>query len=198
LFFHGIIVRMDKPLNLIILGPQGSGKGTQAQMLAKRFNLAFLGSGDLLREIAKTDTLLGREVHQTINVEGRHMRSEVISQVIKEKLHALPRDQGVILESYPRNLEQYEEFKKFWPETERGDYLILYIHLSEEESIKRMMLRKRLDDTDDTIHKRLELFNSLTKPMIEEMDKQNRVIRIDGAPSIEQVNEEILSKLNEK
>ena len=158
---------MDKPLNLIILGPQGSGKGTQAQMLAKRFNLAFLGSGDLLREIAKTDTLLGREVHQTINVEGRHMRSEVISQVIKEKLHALPRDQGVILESYPRNLEQYEEFKKFWPETERG-------------------------------HKRLELFNSLTKPMIEEMDKQNRVIRIDGAPSIEQVNEEILSKLNEK
>lgn len=189
---------MNKTLNLIILGPQGSGKGTQAQLLAKKLNLVFLGSGDLLREIAKTDTSLGREVHQTINVEGRHMRSEVISQLIKDKLQSLPKDQGVILESYPRNLEQYEEFKKFWPETGRGDYRVLYIELSEEEAKKRMGLRKRLDDTDETIRKRLELFNSLTMPLIAEMQKDGKIISINGAPSIEAVHKEVLRKLNLK
>lgn len=186
---------MNQRLNLIILGPQGSGKGTQAELLAKKFNLAFLGSGELLRDIATTDTPLGREVHQTINVEGRHMRSEVISQVIKDKLQSLPKDQGVILESYPRNLEQYEEFKKFWPTTSRGDYQVIYIELSEAEGIKRMGLRKRLDDSPETIKKRLELFNTLTLPMIREMEKKGRVVRINGAPSIEEVHEEIVNKL---
>ena len=189
---------MNKALNLIILGPQGSGKGTQAALLANKFNLAFLGSGDLLREVAKTDTPLGREVHQTINVEGRHMRSEVISQIIKDKLQSLPKEQGVILESYPRNLEQYKDFKNFWPSFGRGDYQVLFIELTQEEAIKRMMLRKRFDDNEETIRKRLELFYSLTMPMIIEMKKDGAVITINGAPSIEEVQEEILQKLNLK
>ncbi len=187
---------MNQVLNLIILGPQGSGKGTQAELLVKKYDLAFLGAGDLLREVAKMDTPLGREVHETINVKGLHMRSEVISQIIKEKLETIPKEQGVILESYPRNLEQYADFKKFWPETGRGDYTVLFIELTEEEAVKRMMLRKRFDDNEETIKKRLELFYSLTLPMIEEMKKDGTVITIDGAPRVEHVHQEILSKLN--
>jgi adenylate kinase len=106
-------------LNLIILGPQGSGKTTQAELLAKKLGFALFGAGDLLREIAQEDTELGRAVHHTINLEGRLVQPELISQIIKEKVEALPKDRGLILDGYPRTLTQYELFKKFWPETGR-------------------------------------------------------------------------------
>ena len=76
---------MNAP-DLIILGPQGSGKTTQAELLAKTFGFALLGAGDLLREIAQEDTELGRKVRQTINVEGRLVQPELISEVIKAKV----------------------------------------------------------------------------------------------------------------
>src|SRR3989338_1439997 len=106
------------PLNLIILGPQGSGKGTQAEYLAKEFDLVFLGAGGLLRDIARTDSDLGREVHQAINVEGRLVRPEVV--------------------------------------------------------------------------------RAETMPLVEELEKEGRLVRVNGAPSIEEVHPEILKKLDLK
>ena len=128
-------------LNLIILGPQGSGKTTQAELLAKKLGFALFGAGDLLREIAQEDTELGRAVHHTINLEGRLVQPELISQIIKEKVEALPKDRGLILDGYPRTLTQYELFKKFWPETGRGDYRVVFIELSDEEALKRLIRR---------------------------------------------------------
>ncbi len=213
---------MTKPLNLIILGPQGSGKGTQAELLAKKFNLVVLGAGYLLREIAKTNTPLGREVHQRINVEGRHVRPEIISEVFKDKLQSLPPNQGVIMESYPRNLDQYAIFEEFWPKLHRGDYQVLFIELSVDEAVKRLSIRRvcenceanyiagsvercarcggrliqRVDDHPEAVKERLKLFSELTLPMVEQMEKGGKVIRINGAPSIEEVNKEILEKLH--
>ena len=187
---------MDKVLNLIILGPQGSGKGTQAELLAKKLNAALFGAGDALREIAREDTELGRQVHETINVQGRLVAPELISQVMKEKIDSVPKDQHLILDSYPRSLEQYGFFNRFWPDTGREDYQVLFIVLSETEAVKRLMLRKRLDDTEEAIRKRLELFNSTTLPMIKEMGQGGRFIEINGDQSIEAVQEEILEKLN--
>ena len=187
-----------KDFNLIILGPQGSGKGTQAELLAKKFGWSLFVAGDLLREIAKQNSELGRKVHQTINVEGRLADPELISEVMKEKIGSVPKDQGLLIDSYPRSLTQYELFKKFWPEMGRGDYQAIFIELSEDEAVKRMLLRKRLDDNEEIIRKRLELFNSETMPMIKAMEADGNIIRIDGAPSIEEVQAEILEKLNLK
>jgi len=114
---------MNAP-DLIILGPQGSGKTTQAELLAKTFGFALLGAGDLLREIAQEDTELGRKVRQTINVEGRLVQPELISEVINEKVATVPKNRGLILDGYPRSLTQYALFKKFWPETGRGDSVV--------------------------------------------------------------------------
>src|SRR5437016_2497989 len=152
--------------NLIILGPQGSGKTTQAELLAKTFGFALLGAGDALREIAQEDTELGRKVRQTINVEGRLVEPELISKVIKEKVAAVPKDRGLILDGYPRSLAQYELFRKFWPETGRGDYQLLCIELSDEEAVKRLTKRGRPDDTPDAIRTRLQSFCTETVPMV--------------------------------
>ena len=212
------------PLNLIILGPQGSGKGTQAEYLAKEFDLVFLGAGGLLRDIARTDSDLGREVHQAINVEGRLVRPEVVMEVFREKLSEIPADKGVILESCPRNLRQYEIFKDFWPGLSRGGYRAIFIELSFDEAIKRLSTRvicekcgriyisgqvqkcafcggeliQRIDDRPETIGNRLEVFRAETMPLVEELEKEGRLVRVNGASSIEEVHREILKKLDLK
>ncbi|HYR87749.1 MAG TPA: nucleoside monophosphate kinase [Terriglobia bacterium] len=207
--------------NLIILGPQGSGKTTQAELLAKTLGFALFGAGDALREIAREDTELGRKVRRTINVEGRLVEPELISEVIKGKVATVPKGRGLVLDGYPRSMTQYELFKKFWPETGRGDYQVVFIELPDEEAVKRLTGRvtcencgavyvegtmekcarcggrlvKRPDDTPEAIQRRLQSFYSETMPMIRAMEADRKVLHIDGAPSIDEVHRKIVEKL---
>ena len=183
--------------NLIILGPQGSGKTTQAELLGKRFGFALLGAGDALREIAQEDTELGRKVRQTVNVEGRLVEPELISTVIKEKIAAVPKDQGLIIDGYPRSLAQYELFRKFWPETGRGDYQVIFINLSDEEAIKRLTRRGRPDDTPAAIRTRLQSFYAETMPMVRAMEAGGEVSHIEGALPIDEVHRQIVATLQQ-
>jgi len=101
---------MNKSLyNLLFFGPQGCGKGTQAKLLSEKFGFIVLGTGELLREIAKTKTDLGSQVDQAVNVEGRLVGPELISQVIEEKIKSLPSDKPIIIDGYLRTLRQYFE-----------------------------------------------------------------------------------------
>ena len=199
-FFSVHIPAMRKPTsttapNLFILGPQGSGKTTQAELLAKRFGFALLGAGDALREIAQEDTELGREVRQTVNVEGHLVEPELISEVIRQRVATVPKNKGLIVDGYPRNVAQHALFKKFWPETGRGDYQVIFIDLPEEEAIKRLTRRARPDDSPTAIRNRLQSFYSETLPMIREMEADHKVVHIDGAPSIDEVHQRIGANL---
>ena len=206
---------------LIILGIQGSGKTTQAELLRETFGFVLLGAGDALRELALEDTELGRRVRQTINVEGRLVDPELISKVIEERVAFLPSDRGLIVDGYPRNLSQYELFKKFWPKTGRGDYRVFIIGLSDDEAMKRLTRRvtcedcgevyiegtmvqcakcggrliKRPDDTPEAIQVRLQSFYSETEPMIRVMEANAKVVHIDGEPPIDEVHRKIVAAL---
>jgi adenylate kinase len=211
---------MNAP-NLIILGPQGSGKTTQAELLAKTFGFTLVGAGDVLREIAQENNELGREVRRTM-IEGRLVQPELISKVMKEKIATVPKDRGLVLDGYPRSLTQYELFKKFWPQTGRGDYHLVLIELSDEEAVKRLTGRvacencgavysegtmekcvkcgsrlvKRPDDTPAVIRTRLQSFYSETMPMIRAMEADSKVCRVDGSLPIDEVQREIVSSLH--
>jgi adenylate kinase len=210
-----------KAPNLIILGPQGSGKTTQAELLAKKCGFTLFGAGDLLREIAQEDSDLGRTVHQTVNVEGRLVPPELISDVIKEKIATVPNDRGLILDGYPRNSRQHELFRDFWPETGRGEYQVVFIEIPDEEAVKRLTRRvecencgpvysegtmekcpkcsrrliRRPDDTPEAIRTRLQSFYSETMPMIQAMEADGRVVHIDGTPPIDEVHQTIVRRL---
>ena len=184
--------------NLVILGPQGSGKDTQAELLGKRFGFVMIGAGNELREIAKTDTKLGKKVNQTINVEGRLVEPELIVAVIEDRLSKIPLDQSIVVHGFPRSLRQYELMKDSWARLGRQNYRVIFIELPEEEALKRIGGRGRVDDHPEALKKRFELFNSETMPVVKQLESENKLIRIDGSPSIEKVHEEIVKKLGFK
>lgn len=209
------------PLNLIILGPQGSGKGTQAELLKEKFGFVFLGMGDLLREVAQEQTDLGRRMKARLD-KGMLVEPEDSSSVIEQKLKQISGDKPVIIEGFPRSIEQYNIMKVFWPRLGRDDFTVIYLDLAEDEAVKRLSKRvmcedcgriyiagqfekcpdcsgklaQRHDDYPEAVRNRLGWFKSETLPLIAAMEKDGvKIARIDGAAPIEEVHQSILQKL---
>lgn len=213
-------------MNIIILGPQGSGKGTQAEKLSQKFGLEHIDMGKFLREVSKMDTPLGKEVYRVQNVTKTLVPSQILQEVFKVKLNSLPREQGIIFDGFPRNIDQMGYFEKALIEFGRHVDKVIFINLSEEESIKRISKRRvcekcrkvfilgkdikndtdpcpdcggkiiqRIDDTQEGVKKRLEIFKKDTLPVVEYYRERGKLLEIDGSKSIEEVFKEILRKL---
>lgn len=129
-------------MNLVILGPQGSGKGTQAEKLAAHFGLEHIDMGKFLREVAKMDTPLGREVWNIQNVTKTLVPKRVLEEVFTIKLNDIPREKGIVFDGFPRNADQAEYFEKSMREFGRQTDAVIYISLSREESMKRISKRR--------------------------------------------------------
>jgi len=134
---------MKKNINIIIMGPQGSGKGTQARMLAKKYDLEIFETGAVSRKIAKQDTEIGRKINEIINVKGDivpwdFMKKEILGQ----KLSELNRNKGIIFDGTPRIMEEAEFWDERLKEVNRDINYVFYVDISKEESIKRISSRK--------------------------------------------------------
>jgi len=135
---------MKKNINVIIMGPQGSGKGTQARMLAKEFDLQIFETGSVLREIAKQDTETGRRINEIINVKGNIVPWDFMKEkILGQKLSELDENKGIIFDGTPRILEEAEFWNGKLKEANRKIDYIFYIDISKEESIKRLSVRKQ-------------------------------------------------------
>jgi adenylate kinase len=129
-------------MNLIILGPQGSGKGTQAEMLAKKFDLEHIDMGKFLREVALLGSPLGKEIHEIINVKKELVDDRILKKVLHLKLQDLPREKGIVFDGVPRRQDQLEYFEKALKEFGRQTDKIILINLSEDESVERISRRR--------------------------------------------------------
>ncbi|MFZ2188556.1 MAG: nucleoside monophosphate kinase [Candidatus Moraniibacteriota bacterium] len=129
-------------MNLVILGPQGSGKDTQAEKLAKHFNLERVNMGNFLREVAKQDTPLGKEIYQYQNVTGTMVPSRILKEVLGIKLNSFFREQSVAFEGVPRTMEQAQYFDEAVRESGRKIDKVIFINLSKEEALKRISKRR--------------------------------------------------------
>lgn len=128
-------------MNLIILGSQGSGKGTQAKKLAEKFDLVHIDMGRTLRQVARMDTPLGKEIYAIQNITKTLVSSWILKEVLHFKLGSVPREQGIVFDGVPRNLEQLEYINSALLEFGRHLDKVLFINLSEGESIKRISKR---------------------------------------------------------
>ena len=129
-------------MNIVILGPQGSGKGTQAEKLAQKFDAEHIDMGKFLREVAKLDTPLGKQIHEIINIKKELVSDRILREVIHLKIMGLPRERGVVFDGVPRNIQQLNYFEEVIKESGRKIDKAILIKLSEEESLKRISKRR--------------------------------------------------------
>ena len=181
-------------MDLAIFGVQGSGKGTQAKIIAERDNMAIFETGDACRKLATEDNELGKKVKSIIN-SGNLVSAEVVIQILEDFLKDLPAGQRVIYDGIPRNADQQLEFDKLLEK--RGRRMIgIQLIRPEEETIKRLMARGRHDDEPEVITRRIKIFLRDTMGVIEDYRSKNKIIEIDGNQSIEVVAKEISQKVD--
>lgn len=179
---------------ILVLGPQGSGKGTQADILAKKLNIPALSMGNLLRAEVSSGSDLGKQISAFID-EGNLVTDEITSAVLKKRLSDPDAANGFILDGYPRFMEQYEVSKTFLEPT-----AVLVVSVPQEESMKRILKRaeieKRTDDTPESIERRLTWSREKTEPVIEKFKQEGILHLIDGMGSVEEVEGRIKLELN--
>lgn len=128
-------------MNLIVLGPQGSGKGTQAELLAKKYNLEHIDIGGTLRQVAKMRTPFGEKIQKIINVEKSLVPDEILNDILKLKINSLPREQGIIFDGVPRTLSQAEFLDNLLLEAGRKIDKVFFVNIPEGETMKRISKR---------------------------------------------------------
>jgi len=182
--------------NLIIFGSPGAGKGTQAGLIAAKYQLAHLSSGEILRQAVSSGSSLGAQI-QAFQVRGELVPDELIIKIFQEQLDSLNK-QNFILDGYPRTLAQahdLDEYLKNQPIT-----AIINLQLPEEEAIKRIILRGessgRADDNEEVVRNRFTVYRAQTMPLLDYYKQQNKVIEIDGRPAIEEIFEKITAALD--
>ena len=206
---------MTKSLKLILLGPPGSGKGTQAERLEEVLKLEHVSTGDMLRNAVEKGNSLGREVGEFLNA-GKLVSDELVAQIVDRRLDELG-DRGFVLDGYPRTIEQALSLDRWCAVSGVTFDAVVLFDVAEETVVERITgrridpdtgrvyqgleplpedirtrLRQRDDDHEDVVKKRLEIYRSLTEPVIDHYDELGVLIRIDGASDPDRVFETIL------
>ncbi len=184
--------------DLILVGIQGSGKGTQARILSKKYNYQIFETGSALRAIAKENSELGREVKE-ITTRGDLVSNEIVMEIVSDFIEKLDGDRPVIFDGIPRSEEQRVSLEKLLSEKKR-EFEVLAIELSEKEAFDRMFKRAevegRADDNLESMKKRIANFYQFTAPMLETWRKSGKLLQVCGEHAIEEVEDRILKVLN--
>jgi len=164
---------------VLMLGPPGSGKGTQGERLARSLGVEHISSGALLREAVAAGTPLGHQVEQAMS-EGRLVSDELVTEAVRP---ALGRRDGYVLDGFPRKLSQ----------TDGVDFdAVVHLDVPKEEVVRRLLARGRADDTEDAIAERLREYNDDTRPLLDHY--REVVVEVDG----DRDPDEIAAELRER
>lgn len=187
---------------LILLGPPGAGKGTQAKRICERRGLAHLSTGDMLRAAAEAGSPLGLEAKKIMD-RGDLCPDEVVIGIIRERIAQSDCRAGFLLDGFPRTTAQAEALDKMLAEIGRELDVVLELRVDENALIERLRSRiretggERADDNEETFRKRLEVYRAQTAPLIPYYEKSGKLRVIDGMAEIDAVTAEIEAVLNE-
>ncbi len=187
----------DKPINLILFGRSGSGKGTQAELLIKHFkNMLQISTGDLFRNLAEQNTDAGIRIKKVVDKGGLPFDQMATTLWMHKISYELKKDQHLLCDGLPRRLSESEDLYDFLLWLERIDNTkALVIEISREEAIRRLLERNRHDDDEKAINKRLDWYEDRVVPAINFFKDKGLIIKINGEQPIDEVFKEILSKI---
>ena len=181
-------------MNIVIFGPPGAGKGTQSNLIVKKFNLFQLSTGELLRREVKNDTTLGKKISSIIN-DGNLVSDEIVGNLIEKYISDQNYNNKLIFDGYPRNLAQAKNLDQLLNKHKQKIDLALKLNVSLESIKKRISDRKnqekRADDDEKIAVKRYETYENNIKPVINYYKQSNLLKVVNGETSIIEISNEI-------
>ncbi|MFJ4174954.1 adenylate kinase [Microbacterium sp. NPDC089696] len=189
---------MTASARLLIVGPQGSGKGTQGVRIAESYGIPVVSTGDMFRANIKEGTDLGKQVTAILD-KGDLVPDALTGEIVRDRLSQEDAANGFLLDGYPRNTAQVAHLEEFLGA--RGESLdaVILLDVPREESIARLKLRAaeqgRSDDTDEAIAHRLDIYEHETAPILEVYGERGIVDRIDGVGTLDEITERVFAAL---
>ena len=186
-------------MNIILFGPPGAGKGTQAKHLVKKINGYQVSTGDMLRNEINKDSEIGKLIIHDMN-DGKFISDEIVNKLVKKLVFDPQKKNKLIFDGYPRSLSQAKNLKSVLDETDQKIDLILFLNVDKETIIKRLENRKiienRSDDEFDTIVRRYEKYMETTQPVLNFYSENPNFKEIDGSLEIDEITRKIDTFIN--
>ena len=176
-------------MRIILFGPPGCGKGTQATFISESRSIPHLSTGDMLRNAVSSETDIGLKAKEIME-KGGLVSDEIVLSIVKERVSSSDSKKGFILDGFPRTVNQAEGLDLLLEESQKLD-CVLRIKVDEEEIIKRLIERGRADDKPEVIKNRFKSYNSETQPLIPFYEKRKLLYNINGMQEIEKVSADI-------
>jgi adenylate kinase len=185
-------------MNMILLGPPGSGKGTQGHLLSQRYSIPEISTGHILRAAVQAETALG-EIAKSYMSRGALVPDDIVIGIVKERLSQADTAPGFILDGFPRTVGQAEALGRMLAEMNRAIEYVISIDVPEEELLKRLAGRRsmegRQDDSEEAIRHRLEVYQKDTEPLIAYYRQQHLLHLVHGVGTIEEIFQRIVAIL---
>ena len=177
-------------MNVILFGPPGAGKGTQAKYLVKKLNAFQISTGDILRDEIQKNSEIGKKIINDMN-DGKFVNDEIVNELIKNVIFDPQKKDKLIFDGYPRSLSQAKNLDLLLNSSNQKIDFIFFLNVSKDTIIKRIekrkIIEKRSDDDINTILKRYDTYMETTKPVLEFYSKNPNFYEIDGNLKIEQI-----------
>ena len=181
-------------MNLILFGPPGAGKGTQAKYLVNKLNGFQISTGDMLRDEIQKDTDIGKKIINDMN-DGKFVNDEIVNKLIKNVIFDPNKKNKLIFDGYPRSLSQAKNLDSLLKNSEQKIDLIFYLNVNKDTIIdrieKRKILEKRTDDELNTTLRRYDTYMETTRPVLDFYSKNPNFYEIDGSEKIEVISSKI-------
>ncbi len=186
-------------MNLILFGPPGAGKGTQAKYLVNKLNNFQISTGDILRNEIKQNSTIGKKIITDMN-DGNFVSDDIVNKLIKDIVFDPKKKDKLIFDGYPRSVTQAKNLDLLLNETNQKIDFIFFLNVSKETIIKRIEKRKILEDRSDDelniIVKRYDAYMQTTRPVLDFYSKNPNFYEIDGSLKIEEITAKINSFIN--
>ena len=181
-------------MNIIIFGPPGAGKGTQAKYLVEKFNNFQVSTGDMLRDEIKKDSEIGKRIINNMN-NGKFVEDEIVNKLLEKIIFDIKKKNKLIFDGYPRTINQAKNLEQLLMKSSQKIDYIFFLNVNKEAIIKRIekrkILEKRSDDDANTILKRYDTYMEITKPVLDYYSKNKNFHEVDGSMEIINISQKI-------